>query len=149
MLPGARRDLANVDRDSPPHTRRQLSHSRPNTGISPNYPRSRHKLACQQFLLGMRAGCVAERGRVPARPVYAGKSLPGRVGEAVNPPSSDPVGLRLRGGPAGNRRSARSGGTGTDLRLVEKVLGRSTVGVVACAPWGAVFGVAHIHRGSA
>jgi hypothetical protein len=67
-------------------------------------------------------------------PVYAGKSLPGRVGEAVNPPSSDPVGLRLRGGPAGNRRSARSGGTGTDLRLVEKVLGRSTVGVVACAP---------------
>jgi hypothetical protein len=119
-------------------TRRQLSHSRPTPAARPTTLRSRHRLACRAVPApdagGLRCRAAGWRACAPARPVYAGKSLPGRVGEAVNPPSSDPVGLRLRGGPAGNRRSARSGGTGTDLRLVEKVLGRSTVGVVACAP---------------
>jgi hypothetical protein len=135
MLPGARRDLANVDRDSPPHPA-ELSHSRPTPAARPTTLRSRHRLACRAVPApdagGLRCRAAGWRACAPARPVYAGKSLPGRVGEAVNPPSSDPVGLRLRGGPAGNRRSARSGGTGTDLRLVEKVLGRSTVGAL-CA----------------
>jgi hypothetical protein len=110
MLPGARRDLANVDRDSPPHPA-ELSHSRPTPAARPTTLRSRHRLACRAVPApdagGLRCRAAGWRACAPARPVYAGKSLPGRVGEAVNPPSSDPVGLRLRGGPAGNRRSAR------------------------------------------
>ena len=66
MLPGARRDLANVDRDSPPHPA-AAQPLPPTPAARPTTPRSRHRLACRQFLLGMQAGCGAERpagGRV-------------------------------------------------------------------------------------
>jgi hypothetical protein len=120
MLPGARRNLANVDRDSPPHPA-AAQPLPPHTRSSPNYPAQPTQISVSAVPArdagGLRCRAAGWRACAPARPVYAGKSLPGRVGEAVNPPSSDPVGLRLRGGPAGDRRSARSGGTGTDLRL--------------------------------
>jgi hypothetical protein len=59
-------------------TRRQLSHSRPTPAARPTTPRSRHRLACRQFLLGMQAGCGAERpagGRVRQRD----RCTPGRA----------------------------------------------------------------------
>jgi hypothetical protein len=133
-------------------TRRQLSHSSPTPAARPTTPCNRHRLACRQFLLGLRAGCGAERpagGRVRQR----SRCTPGRA---------CPAGSVRR---STRRAPIRSGsGSAADLPATDgpqgpaapeptcdwwKVLVRSTVGVVACAPWGAVFGVAHVHRGSA
>jgi hypothetical protein len=151
MLPGARRDLANVDRDSPPHPA-ELSHSRPTPAARPTTLRSRHRLACRQFLLRMRAGCGAERpagGRVrqrdrctPGRACPAGSVRRSTRRAPIRSGSGSAADLPATDGPQGRRHRNRPAIGG-------KVLGRSTVGVVACAPWRAVFGVAHVHRGSA
>jgi hypothetical protein len=146
MLPRARRDLAIVDRDSPPHTRRQLSHSRPNTGISPNYP--------AQSTLSVSAVPAWDAGGLRCRARACASATGGRREELARPGRSggQPAELRSSRAPA-PRRTCRQ----PTVRKVRRHRNRpaiggkgvGTVGVVACAPWGAVFGLAHVHRGSA
>jgi hypothetical protein len=66
-------------------TRRHLP---PHTGSSPNYPAPPTQISVSAVPArdagGLRCRAAGWRACAPARPVYAGKSLPGRVGEAVN-----------------------------------------------------------------
>jgi hypothetical protein len=126
--------------------------SRPTPAARPTTPRRRHRLACRQFLLGMRAGCGAERpagGRVRQRD----RCTPGRACPAGSVRRST---AELRSGRApAPRRTCRQ----PTVRKVRRHRNRPAIGgkgvgtvdgrVVACAPWGAVFGVGHVHRGSA
>jgi hypothetical protein len=130
-------------------TRRHLP---PHTGSSPNYPAPPTQISVSAVPArdagGLRCRAAGWRACAPARRCTPGRACPaGSVRRST---------AELRSGRApAPRRTCRQ----PTVRKVRRHRNRPAIGgkgvgtvdgrVVACAPWGAVFGVGHVHRGSA